>query len=148
MTRLEGASAGFGPLFEEEVAVMKGRKWIAVAGLSVMLGAAPARATTYLGDAGWGVAAAFANLGYMPTKLVYAGLGGLTGGLAWACTAGDSQVADAVWKASLGGTYVITPSALKGESGIAFTGTSADDTAVASGDTNTTRSLEEAPLQN
>jgi len=128
---------------------MKGRRWIAMAALSVTLGAAPARATTYLGDAGWGVAATFANIGYMPVKLVYATLGGLTGGLAWACTAGDSQVASRVWQASLGGTYVITPSVLKGDSGVAFTGTDeADGTTVASGESGTTQQLQEAPLPN
>ena len=124
---------------------MKGRRWIAIVALSITLGASPARAATYLGDAGWGVASAFMNLGYMPAKLVYAVFGGLTGGLAWACTAGDSQVADAVWRASLGGTYVITPSVLKGDSGIAFTGTSVDETAVASGESASPR-LQEAPL--
>lgn len=127
---------------------MKGRRWIAMAALSVTLAAAPARATTYLGDAGWGVAATLANIGYMPVKLVYATLGGLTGGLAWACTAGDSQVASKVWQASLGGTYVLTPSVLKGDSGVAFTGTDeGDGTTVASGESGT-QSLQEAPLPN
>src|SRR5215831_9636406 len=128
---------------------MKGRRWIAMAALSVTLAAAPAGATTYLGDAGWGVAATLANIGYMPVKLVYATLGGLTGGLAWACTAGDSQVASRVWQASLGGTYVITPSVLKGDSGVAFTGTdAADGTTAASGDSSGTQQLQEAPLPN
>lgn len=126
---------------------MTGRRWIAVAVLSIGLGATPARATTYLGDAGWGVASALANVGYMPAKLIYAAFGGLTGGLAYACTAGDSQVADTIWRASLGGTYVITPAALKGESGIAFTGTSIDETTVASGESPQPR-LVEAPLPN
>ena len=59
----------------------------------------------------------------MPAKLVYATLGGITGGLAFALTGGDSQTAETVWVTSMGGTYVVTPGMLRGEEEIAFSGT-------------------------
>ena len=59
----------------------------------------------------------------MPAKLLYAGLGSLSGGLAYVCTLGNEETADAVWTSSLGGTYVLTPSMLRGEDEIAFSGT-------------------------
>jgi hypothetical protein len=49
-------------------------------------------------------------------------LGGITGGLAYACTAGDFDTANAIWKPSLGGTYALTPSMVRGEEAIAFAG--------------------------
>ena len=39
---------------------------------------------------------------YMPAKLVYAALGGLTGGLALGLTGGDMQTAENVWRAVAG----------------------------------------------
>jgi hypothetical protein len=80
---------------------------------------APARAG-YLDDAGWGALTAVANLGYMPAKLVYSMMGGLTGGLAYAATAGDLETAQNVWTTSMGGTYVLTPRMMQGHDPIAF----------------------------
>ena len=90
---------------------------------TTVMTATPAGAETSWEDAGVGVGAAFANLLYIPAKLLYAGLGSLSGGLAYVCTLGNEETADAVWTSSLGGTYVLTPSMLRGEDEIAFSGT-------------------------
>jgi hypothetical protein len=71
---------------------------------------------------GWGALATVSNLGYMPAKLVYALFGGLTGGLAYVVTLGDYDTSKEIWTASLGGTYVLTPSMMRGEEPIVFAG--------------------------
>jgi hypothetical protein len=58
----------------------------------------------------------------MPVKTVYSVLGGLTGGFAYACTAGDLDTATEIWAMSMGGTYVLTPAMIRGEDPIAFAG--------------------------
>jgi hypothetical protein len=85
-----------------------------------------------LEDAGWGALTVLTNVVYMPVKLVYATLGGLTGACALGLTGGDMQTAENVWVTSMGGTYVVTPGMLQGQEVIAFTGTTAPpDTAAA-----------------
>jgi len=59
---------------------------------------------------------------YTPCKVVYAGLGGFTGGLAYLLTAGNEQVAQSIWDASLHGTYWLTAKHLQGEEAINFKG--------------------------
>src|SRR6266446_4463312 len=113
----------------------------AVLALGACLGTAtPARAG-YLEDAGWGTLTVLTNVVYMPAKITYAVLGGLTGGFAFALTGGDLKTAETVWVTSMGGTYVITPSMLQGQEPIAFTGTPSGTNATAD-----TRSVEEHPL--
>ena len=75
-------------------------------------------------DAGWGSLAALCNMLYMPGKLVYAAVGGLTGCLAYLVTVGNEDAANGVWAPSLGGTYVITPAMLQGQEPILFSGAS------------------------
>ena len=105
----------------------------AVLALGACLGVAtPARAG-YLEDAGWGSLTVLTNVVYMPVKITYAVLGGLTGGIAFALTGGDLKTAETVWVTSMGGTYVVTPRMLQGEDPIAFAGTPGGDT-----DTGTT----------
>src|SRR5262245_37005349 len=58
--------------------------------------------------AGRGTATAAANLLYMPAKLVYAGVGGLVGGMAYAVTLGDDKVAQKIWEPSVGGSYILS----------------------------------------
>ncbi len=99
------------------------RRSVAAAVLCVGLGTGTARADVYYENAGWGLLTVLTNVVYMPAKVSYAALGGLTGALALACTGGDFQVAENVWTAALGGTYVITPRMLRGEDPIAFAGT-------------------------
>ncbi len=79
---------------------------------------------SYWSDAGYGTLATLGNILYMPAKVVYAGVGLLTGSLAYVLTAGDGDIAQSVWSPSLGGTYVITPEMLRGEQEIFFSGRS------------------------
>ncbi len=74
---------------------------------------------------GWGAASIPANCVYFPLKMVYAILGGLTGGGAYLITAGNSQVSDTIWRSSLGGDYVLTPDMLRGDQPINFSGPTA-----------------------
>lgn len=85
---------------------------------------AETQSTSYWGDAGYGVLCVFANLLYMPAKVVYAGVGTLTGGLAYALTAGNTDTAKSIWSPSLGGSYVVTPGMLRGDQPILFNGPS------------------------
>lgn len=102
---------------------------VAVAVLAAMLAttARPAMAdedeNRFATDFGFGVAAFFTNLVYMPTKFVYATLGGITGGFAYVLTGFNYGVARSVWVPSTGGDYVVTPSMLRGEQPIYFSGT-------------------------
>ena len=73
-------------------------------------------------EGGLGAAAALSSLIYAPVKLVYAVGGLVVGGVAWAFTAGDSEVASQVFTRSLRGTYVITPDILTGEEELIFIG--------------------------
>jgi hypothetical protein len=101
---------------------MKGWTIAAVALVAGLAIARPAAAGSPE-DAGWGALSVLTNLVYMPAKLVYATLGGLTGGLVYGLTAGDLQTAQAVWTTTMGGTYVVTPGMLQGQEPIAFSGT-------------------------
>lgn len=74
------------------------------------------------GDAGWGVLTVGANLLYVPAKVLYAGAGAVTGGLAYALTLGDSDTAEKIWSPSLGGSYIVTPPVLRGEEAVRFSG--------------------------
>ena len=71
---------------------------------------------------GWGALTGLSNLLYVPAKLAYASLGGLTGGLALGLTGGDMNTAQAIWEPSLGGDYFLTPQMVQGEDSISFAG--------------------------
>ena len=79
-------------------------------------------AADYVNDFGMGLGTVLANCFYMPTKVVYATLGGLTGSFAYVLTGGRMDTASAVWVPSLGGTYVLTPDMLRGEDPVYFSG--------------------------
>ena len=121
---------------------MKG--WRGVIGTMALVAAlgsaAPARAE-FLEDAGWGGLTVLTNVLYMPAKLVYATVGGITGGFVYACTAGDLDTAEKVWTMSMGGTYVITPGMLQGAEAIAFVGTPS-----ANGTTADNNGLQDEPI--
>jgi len=123
------------------------RQRIVAAALALLLalgGAGRAEAAQqYVNDFGIGVGTVFANLVYMPVKVVYATLGGLTGGFAFVLTGGRMDTASSIWVPSLGGTYVLTPSMLRGEDPIYFSGTT--ESAESSDDRS--RSLAEEPAQ-
>jgi len=82
----------------------------------------PAGGGVNWGGVGWGALSVFANIPYVPAKVLYALTGGLVGAGAWAVTAGNTQVADTVWRSSLGGDYVLTPGMLQGKEPINFAG--------------------------
>jgi len=71
---------------------------------------------------GIGAATVVADVVYVPSKVVYALLGGITGGAGWAVTGGNSQVSDTIWRSSLGGDYVLTPAMVRGDEPIHFSG--------------------------
>lgn len=75
-------------------------------------------------EAGLGLASGVLTLGYLPLKAAYAGLGGIVGGFTYALTGGDLETAKSVWEPSFYGTYVVTPSHLKGEEPVRFFGAS------------------------
>lgn len=81
---------------------------------------------------GYGAGALFSNILYIPAKLVYALLGGMVGGGAWALTGGNTQTADTIWRSSLGGDYVITPDMLQGKEQLHFSGPTATEPQVSS----------------
>jgi hypothetical protein len=92
--------------------------------LSMLAVATPrAEAGGYAKDAGLGVACVFINILYMPAKVVYATLGGFTGGVAYLLTGLNYDVADRIWAPSLGGNYVVTPAHLRNEQTLYFSGT-------------------------
>lgn len=83
-----------------------------------------AKENNYWGDAGYGALCVVANLFYMPVKFVYSGVGLITGSLAYVLTVGDSDTAQRVWSPSMGGSYVVTPSMLRGDEPLLFNGQS------------------------
>jgi hypothetical protein len=77
--------------------------------------------------AGLGAAALVANVGYIPAKMVYAILGGVTGGVGYALTGGNQNAANSIWRSSLGGDYVVTPDMLSGQAPLHFSGPAGPD---------------------
>ena len=78
-------------------------------------------------DLGWGVGTVLANVFYMPTKVVYAGLGLVAGGMGYLLTAGRGDVANEIIYPAVKGTYVLTTDHLKGEQPVVFIGPGPDD---------------------
>lgn len=70
------------------------------------------------------VASGALSILYTPVKVVYAGLGGIIGGLAYVVTAGNGQVAQNIWDVSLKGSYWVKPSHLEGDEPLLFQGPS------------------------
>jgi hypothetical protein len=64
---------------------------------------------------------------YTPAKLVYAGLGGIFGGLAYVTTGGNAKASQSIWDASIKGTYWLTPDHLQGREQVHFKGKSGAD---------------------
>jgi len=62
------------------------------------------------------------NVLYIPAKLVYGILGGIGGGAGYALTGGNTQVANTIWRSSLGGDYVLTPDMVAGKQPVHFSG--------------------------
>jgi hypothetical protein len=73
-------------------------------------------------EAALGAGSALISLVYAPVKLVYATCGVLVGGLAYAFSGGDAEVANVVLTPSVLGTYVISPAHLTGQQEFEFFG--------------------------
>jgi hypothetical protein len=93
----------------------------AVLACSLVLAAVPAQAEENpWREAQIGAGAGLSNLLYVPAKAIFAVFGGLIGGVAWAVTGGDLEVANDIWNASMNGTWVVTPAMLQGKEKIHF----------------------------
>lgn len=98
------------------------KRWLAAGGFALLLTAPVAAQADYLEDAGMGTVTVLANAVYIPVKLTYAVLGGVTGGFAYVLTGANYQVAERIWTPSLGGHYVLSPDHLRGHQAIYFSG--------------------------
>ncbi len=71
-----------------------------------------------------GVGAAICTLVYSPLKVAYAIGGSVVSGLAWMWTLGDTSIAGPIFRSSVRGDYVVTPSHLAGQRELRFLGPS------------------------
>lgn len=71
---------------------------------------------------GIGAGTVAGNIFYVPAKVVYGILGGITGGASYLVTGGNTQTANTIWRSSLGGDYVLTPDMVSGQKPIHFSG--------------------------
>ena len=97
--------------------------------LGLLLSAPAPVSADYIEDVGIGTATVAANVFYVPAKLAYATIGGITGSFAYVLTGANYQVAERVWNPSLGGDYILNRSHLRGQETIYFSAPipSADD---------------------
>lgn len=63
---------------------------------------------------------------YGAAKMAYAIGGGIVGGLAWAITGGNVEVAKSIWIPSMTGDYIVQPQHLTGEKHLYFVGVSSE----------------------
>jgi hypothetical protein len=73
-------------------------------------------------DLGIGVVTALANIVYMPVKVTYGVMGGITGGVAYVLSGANREVAEGVWVPSMGGDYVLTTDHMTGREQVHFNG--------------------------
>lgn len=71
---------------------------------------------------GIGAGTVAGNVLYVPAKVVYGILGGITGGASYLLTGGNTQTANTIWRSSLGGDYVLTPDMITGQKPVHFSG--------------------------
>src|ERR1700687_214313 len=100
------------------------RKIAVIAVVMCLCGRVAQAETHYGSEAGYGLLSVVGNAFYMAAKIVYAVVGGGTGGVAYVCTGGARATARNMWSPSLGGTYVIAPAMLRSEEPILFSGVS------------------------
>ena len=86
--------------------------------------AQPADGSVNWKGVGIGAGTVATNIFYVPAKLAYGVLGGIGGAAGYALTGGNKQVADSIWRSSLGGDYVLTPDMMTGQRPIYFSGPS------------------------
>lgn len=63
---------------------------------------------------------------YGAAKMVYSIGGGIVGGVAWAMTGGNMEVAKSIWIPSMTGDYIVQPQHLTGEKHLYFVGVSSE----------------------
>ena len=78
-------------------------------------------------EAGLQAACWVLSMPYGATKVAYAIGGGIVGGLAWAMTGGNMEVAKSVWIPSMTGDYIVQPQHLMGEKHLYFVGVSSEE---------------------
>ena len=76
----------------------------------------------------YGLGSVFASALYSPLKVTYAGLGLLTGGLGYVLSGGRPDVANNIIYPAVRGSYVITPTQLKGQKPVIFIAPAPDPT--------------------
>lgn len=74
------------------------------------------------GGASLQAASWLATVPYGAVKAVYAIGGGIVGGLAWLLTAGNMEIAKAIWEPTMTGDYIVEPGNLTGEKPLRFMG--------------------------
>ncbi len=79
---------------------------------------------TPLDEAGLEFVSGLSTLLYLPVKSIYAGVGAVVGGIAWALSGGNDEVGESIWAPSIYGNYVITPDHLTGNAPLQFIGPS------------------------
>lgn len=97
--------------------------------LLIVLGGEPAIAADDSGTpggAGLQAASWLATVPYGAVKVVYAVGGGVVGGLAWVMTAGNTDIAKAIWGPTMTGHYIVQPQNLTGDKPLHFMGGSSD----------------------
>lgn len=77
-------------------------------------------------EAGLQAACWMLSMPYGAAKVAYAIGGGIVGGLAWAMTGGNLEVAKSVWIPSMTGDYIVQPQHLTGEKYLYFVGESSE----------------------
>jgi hypothetical protein len=92
--------------------------WLAV------LDVAPAAAESAANEAAYGAGAVLGTVLYAPLKTGFCLAGGLTSGMSWPF--GGTQTAERIATAACGGTWAITPQALKGREAVRFIGGDAE----------------------
>ncbi len=93
---------------------------ILVLALMLAVSVSPAAAQTTAQDVAYGTGSVFSTLGYAPLKGTFCILGGITS--VFTLPFGGTRTAGNVASTACGGTWVITPSALKGQERVRFIG--------------------------
>jgi len=68
------------------------------------------------------VTSVLASVVYFPAKVVFAGAGAVTSGVAYLVTLGNARPADSIWTASVEGDYVVKPDVIDGNRPLHFVG--------------------------
>jgi len=112
--------------------IYRTRRWAAaLAVVALIFAATPAWSGTGR-EALVGTGCALSNLLYGPTKLGFALVGGLVGGLAYLFSFGDQEASGPILRCSLRGDYAISPEHLQRERELEFCGRSDEQRAARS----------------